>query len=79
MKKQIKKNNNSTIDIKGFVIIQPPIFGESSYELSTRTFATSEVGSWKRFIGYDMDASKVQYWFDRGYRIKPAKLTIEIE
>lgn len=70
----------------GFVIV-PPLnpWDEKNkdkiwLDMAYTTFEPKEAHAWNRFIGYahgDPDRSiKIQYWHDRGYRLKKATLEI---
>ena len=78
------------IEIEGFVIV-PPLSKwkdkhtqEVIYSLSHTSFGTTPAEAWRRMIHpsqYETDGDfsiKVQQWFDLGYRVKNAKITINI-
>jgi hypothetical protein len=52
-------------------------------EMSMGTFATSSAEAWSKKTGMsvrDIDfSSRVAAWFDRGYRLKTARMIIEDE
>lgn len=67
--------------LDGYVIV-PPHTATRRLEVGYRTFATTPYEAWYRFTGYtdDLDRStKIQRWFDKGYRVKQATLEIHDE
>jgi len=71
--------------LDGYVIV-PPLNPwdkkEHWLDFGYKTFATTPYEAWYRFTGYtdDLDRStKIQRWFDKGYRVKSATLEIHDE
>lgn len=79
------------IKIDGFVVVHPispwdaPHREDIISDLSYRSFGKTPAEAWRRHVGpYTRDDAddkslfgrKVQFWFDRGYRIKKATMEI---
>lgn len=74
------------ITIEGFVIVPPLSPWDEEHRdkiwayLGKPTFGSTEAEAWRRhhFKGGDAQAfsQHVQYWFGRGYRVKPAQMQI---
>lgn len=65
----------------GYVIVQPPVIPSDKFYPHYHSFADTEAYAWRYFIGpnvTDMDLStKIQFYHDRGYRVKRAVMEIE--
>jgi hypothetical protein len=67
--------------LDGYVIV-PPLNKEHLLEVGHRSFGRIPYEAWYRFTRYpdDLDrTTKIQRWFDKGYRVKQATLEIHDE
>lgn len=84
--------NRKAITVEGYVIVGPispwdekyreQIIGDTAFQ----SFGKTPYETWMRFLGGwkpDFDrgdmSRRVQFYFDRGYRLKKAKMEIECE
>ena len=71
--------------LDGYVIVPPLNPWDSKehwLEVGHTSFGKTPYEAWYRFTGYpdDLDRStKIQRWFDKGYRVKQATLEIHDE
>lgn len=66
--------------IDGYIIVGPGWTDDIQMEMGMRTLARTPVGAWRLHLGYDSWLSidrpiLVQRWWDRGYRVRPVRLT----
>ena len=78
---------SDVIRIEGFVIVPPLAAWDEKHRdeiwsyLSPGSFGRTEAEAWRRHIQHPHGdagefASKVQFWHDRGYRVKSAVMEI---
>lgn len=75
------------VKVEGFVIVGPVSPWDELHReaieswTATSCFGTTEVDTWRKFVGKtvkpDDFGERVQFWYDRGYRIRKATLAFE--
>lgn len=80
--RMMKKMKTKTIDVEGFVVVQPRPPQYDEYTVIPYAFGKTASEAWYRFADlaqYGPDASKIiQAWHDRGYRIKKAVMHVSL-